>query len=330
MKTLIKVVAVISLLAFIFGCDKKPAQKVEEQPKGPLKKFEFLLDWQAEPTYLGFYYAKEKGYFSQLGLDVDIIQSWGASQAVSSVAAGRYKIATASGGAMILAHNNNANIISLAVLYPRIPTVVYGLAKSGIQNPKDLEGKKIGIYPSSVTKNEFDAFVKTNNLDPKKLNIVSLSGADIPLLKAGQVDAVLHYTEMSPVAVSLDNQVAEVKGKRVFEIHLADKGVDSYGLNIVTSRETYSKDPKFYNDITKAAVKGYEDGCRNQDDAVAVFLKVFPDKDPQYVKKSWALVCGMVGNTPGAQTADGWDKTINLYRSLNLMNITLSAKDVLP
>src|SRR5579863_9502475 len=117
-----------------------------DQPESRhLKPFDFLIDWQAEPTYLGIYYAKHLGEFERLGLDVSIVQSWGANQAVAAVAGGRYKIATASGGATVLGYNEGERIVSLGVVYPRISSVIYGLSSTGVKKPSDLEGKRIGI-----------------------------------------------------------------------------------------------------------------------------------------------------------------------------------------
>jgi ABC-type nitrate/sulfonate/bicarbonate transport system substrate-binding protein len=302
----------------------------KEQAANRLEKIDFLIDWQAEPTYLGVYYAGDLGLFQKLGLDVSIVQSWGANQAVSAVAAGRYKIATASGGAAVLAYNNDARIVSLGVLYPRVPTVIFGLAKSGIHQPKDLIGKTIGIYPGSINNNEFEAFVKLQKLDPKKLKIVSVSGPDIPLLLAGKVDAVLNYTELSPVILSTNPRVTAVHGSKVFELPLADYGVAGYGLNVVTSRQTLQQEPGKVRKIADAVFEGYRVGCVQQEQAVDSFLKHFPDRDPASVKEAWRRVCAMVGPNPGQQSEEGWKETIEFYRSLGLLTHNVEPKDILP
>ena len=48
--------AVLGALS-LSGCKEKPAAT------NSLKPFQILLDWQPEPTYLGVYYAREKGYY---------------------------------------------------------------------------------------------------------------------------------------------------------------------------------------------------------------------------------------------------------------------------
>jgi ABC-type nitrate/sulfonate/bicarbonate transport system substrate-binding protein len=313
------------LLTLLMGCEPR-----KETASSQLEKLDFLIDWQAEPTYIGVYYAKDLGLFQKLGLDVSIIQSWGANPAVSAIAAGRYKIATASGGATVLAHNNGAQIVSLGVLYPRISTVIFGLAISGIRQPKDLLGKTIGIHPGSITKNEFEAFLNIQKLDPKKIRIVSISGPEIPLLLAGKIDAALDYAESSPVTLSANPHVTAVHGSKVFEIPLADYGVTSYGLNVVTSRQALQQEPDKLRKIADAVFDGYRVGCAQQEQAVDSFLKQFPDKNPASVQEAWRRVCATVGPNPGEQDADGWEKTIDLYRSVGLLTHNLEPKDILP
>lgn len=300
----------------------------QDQASG-LKPIEVLLDWQAEPTYLGVYFANKSGYFADAGYSAKIIQSWGANQAVAAVASGKYKIGTASGGATVLGPNNGAKVVSLAVLYPKIPSVVYGFSTKGVSTPADLKGKRIGIYPGSITSNEFDAFLKINGLRKEDVTIVSLSGADIPLLLADQVDAVLHYTEMSPVQVELNPQAPGEAGSKTFELKLAEYGVGGYGLNVIANPDAWKNERTGMTALRDAILRGYKDGCANRDDAVKAFVAEFPDKDANYVKQSWDRVCALVGANPGQQNAQGWDETIKIYHDLGLLTTNVTAADIM-
>lgn len=315
------------MLLALSACDQSP-NKAQDTGK-PLKPLEILLDWQAEPTYLGIYYAKHEGYFAKAGYSATITQSWGANEAVAGVASGKYMIGTASGGATVLGRNNSANVISLGVLYPRIPSVVYGLAMTGVHKPADLKGKRIGIYPGSITSNEFDAFLKLNGLQRSDVTIVSLSGPDIPLLLANKVDAVLHYTEMSPVQVETDAHIPGATGSKTFELKLADYGVGGYGLNIIAGEDAWHNQKAQLLALSSAITLGYKNGCTHRAEATAAFLKEFPAKDPNYVKSSWDRVCNLVGQNPGAQSAAGWQQTIDLYRSLGLLKVPVTPADIL-
>lgn len=317
-------------LAGAFIAREHYARKPETGPAQTvaLKPIEILLDWQAEPTYLGVYFANKKGYLADAGYSAKIIQSWGANQAVAAIASGKYKIGTASGGATVLGPNNGAKVVSLAVLYPKIPSVVYGLSAKGVSKPADLKGKRIGIYPGSITSNEFDAFLKVNGLKKEDVTIVSLSGADIPLLLADQVDAVLHYTEMSPVQVELNPQAPGNSGSKTFELKLSEYGVGGYGLNIIANPDAWKNEKEGMKKLSHAIVRGYKDGCAEREAAVSAFVGEFPDKDPNYVKQSWDRVCALVGANAGQQNAQGWNETIAIYRDLGLLTTNVTAAEI--
>jgi NitT/TauT family transport system substrate-binding protein len=293
-----------------------------------LKPLEFIIDWQPEPTYLGIYFAKSQGYFTKAGYEVTITPSWGANQAVSAVASGNYIMGTASGGATLLGRNNGANVVSMGVLYPRIPSVVYGLASSGIKDPTDLKGKKIGVYPGSVTVNEFDAFRKLNGLEGNALETVSLSGADIPLLLSRKVDGVLHYTEMSPVQVETSDRIPGATPK-TYEIILADHGVGGYGLNIIVNPAAMANRRNDIEALTSAIIQGYREGCAQRIRAVDDFVKLFPDKSREYVQLSWTKVCALIGTNIGFQDAAGWQRTIDLYQGLGVLRVNVSPNQIL-
>lgn len=317
----------LSTLAFC-ACSRSE-NKTAAGGKEP-RKLELLLDWQNEPTYLGVYYARHLGLFKAAGADVEIIQSWGASAAVASVAAGKYQIATASGGATVLGYDNTQSIVSLGVIYPKIPTVIYGLAATNLNRPSDLRGKKVGIYPGSVTVNEFKAFLEANGLSESDMNVQSISGADIPLLKNRQVDAVLHYWEMSPVAVDVDATFPAVDGHRVSELRLSEYGVKGYGLNVVANKAAFQKDRVFLTAVANAIFEGYRRACEDPDAAVAAFIKEFPQKDPVYVKKSFSRVVQLVSRNYGTQTSGGWEETIDVYKKLGLLKTSVGSKDLMP
>ncbi|MDQ3564126.1 MAG: ABC transporter substrate-binding protein [Pseudomonadota bacterium] len=304
------------------AAEGKTTANRRSQEQVSLKPLEFLIDWQAEPTYLGIYYAKHFGAFKNLGLDVSVVQSWGANEAAAAIAAGKYKIGTSSGGATVIANSSGAGLVSTAVIYRRLPTAVFGLKKAGVRNPKDLAGKTVGIYAKSITGNEFDAFMKLNGLKKDDVNVVSISGPDLPLILAGRVDAVLNYFELSPTQLALEHET--------FQLLLDKYGVKGYGLNVITSRKTYEEDTKLIEGITQAVLLGYRKGCANREAATASFLKEFPEKNSEYVKSSWAKVCKFIGGDYGTQTVQGWQSTIDLYGKLDLLNGPVSPADIMP
>ena len=307
-------------LGVVLGCGA--AQPEPGAAPAALKPFRFLIDWQAEPTYIGVYVARETGHFERLGLDVEVVESSGADAAAAAVAAGRYPVATASGGATVTAIGRGASLVSTAVLYERLPTVVFGLAGQSVDAPPDLAGKRVGVYPDSTTRHELLALLSAAGMRAGDVEMVPMDGPDLPLILSGQVDAAVNYVEMSPTALALQEET--------FQLALAEHGVDAYGLNVIASRAALEEDPGLIDGLTAAVVEGYRTACADPRAAARVFLELFPDRDARYVDASLAQVCALVGGDVGLQTVDGWRNTIDLYAAAGLLDGPVAPGDVLP
>lgn len=83
MKKLLAIVLVCLLaMAVVTGCgsqktdtDKATADSAKATADSANKtKISFVLDWTPNTNHTGLYVAKEKGYFDEAGLDVEIVQ----------------------------------------------------------------------------------------------------------------------------------------------------------------------------------------------------------------------------------------------------------------
>ena len=62
---------VTALLAVVLvACGQGTASKNNKEAE--LKKIDFILDWTPNTNHTGLYVAKEKGYFKEAGVDVDL------------------------------------------------------------------------------------------------------------------------------------------------------------------------------------------------------------------------------------------------------------------
>ena len=319
----------VLLLALCAGCGFNSTS--ETRGKGRLEKLEILIDWEATPTYLGVYHALDSGLFAKAGYDVTIVETWGANQAANAIASGKYELGTCAGGATVLAVDQGKPIVSTAVISRTITTVIYSPAKNGITKPEDLYGKRLGMYAGSITVNEFEAFAQSHSLDRKKIKETIISGGDIPPLKSGALDAVLNYEEQSPTLLSLDETVPSVDGRRINVIRLAEQGVKGYGLNVIANAKTARENPRRIADLTRAIVEGYRLAAESPDDAVNRFMKRFPTRDRAYIRAGWDVMLKHMGDkdTFGKQTVEGWNDTIDLYKSRGLLKRSLTATDLM-
>ncbi len=137
------------------------------QPAQPhLKHVKLLIDWKAEPTYAGFYLARELGFYKRRGVDVEIAEGSGATVSAQVIGAGdQYLIGSCSGEATAIARSRGIPIRSVAVLYPNVPTVIYSRQDTPIQKPTDLIGKRIGLIDGSISVDEYKGLLAANHID---------------------------------------------------------------------------------------------------------------------------------------------------------------------
>ena len=126
----------------------------------------FALDWVVNGTHAGYFVAKEKGYYSDAGLDVTLARGFGSGDTVKRVASGTATFGLADTGAIIAARaNEDVPVRIVAMIYDRASLGLIYLAESGIKKPKDLEGRAIGRSASGASVNMFPGFLKANNID---------------------------------------------------------------------------------------------------------------------------------------------------------------------
>ena len=65
MKKIIYALMAVVIIIFTAGCSTKQESK-------DLKKVDFILDWTPNTNHTGIYVAKEKGYFKEAGIDLEI------------------------------------------------------------------------------------------------------------------------------------------------------------------------------------------------------------------------------------------------------------------
>jgi len=94
--------------------------------------------------------AKDKGYYDEAGLNVDIGPGRGSGSTAQIVASKAAMFGFSDGYVVGNSVTKDMSIAMVAAVYRRNPTAVIVLADSDIKSLKDLEGRTIGI-PTGAT-----------------------------------------------------------------------------------------------------------------------------------------------------------------------------------
>ncbi len=139
---------------------------------------------------------------------------------------------------------------------------------SSIKSLKDLEGKKIGVFPGTTSTNFTKQYLKNENIDVIDIQFVQTPpAAMLQALDAGSIDA-LHAYEVN-VAAGVDNGTAEILQSAIFG-HVLDHAA----IGIVAANSDWIKEnPKLAKNFIDAFQKGLNYGQKNPEETRSLIQK---------------------------------------------------------
>lgn len=231
---------------------------------------------QANLPFVGAYVAKEKGFFEREGLDVTIEHSAGQGEHLQLLTAGKVQVTTQDAAVLLQRRADpGLPLVSIALIGQRGQQAYAALASSGLQTPKDWEGRTVG-YKGTPPPDLF-ALLKAAGADAQKISLVNV-GFDPRILTEGKVDVY-------PVFKSNEPYLIRSWGYELTLWDAADYGVPTLGLTYVTTESILQEQPEALRRFLKAALEGIRYAEQNPDEAVEIVLKYTgPQADPQHMR----------------------------------------------
>jgi ABC-type nitrate/sulfonate/bicarbonate transport system substrate-binding protein len=271
-------VLVVTVL-LIAGCSSKKETGVKGKDK-QLKKVSVVLDWTPNTNHTGLYVAKEKGYFKDEGLDVDIIMP-GDAGVDQLVASGKSEFGVGYQEAVTQARVQGVPLVSIAAIIQHNTSGFASPVAKNIQSPKDFEGHTYGGWGSPVEKSVITSLMQKEKADVNKVTIMNTGDTDFFTAVKRDVNFAWIYYGWTGVEAELRNE----KLNMVYLTDYSDK-LDYYTPVLETNEKMIAKDPETVKAFLKAVSKGYEFAIKHPDQAADVLIKASPDLDPKLVKAS--------------------------------------------
>jgi len=116
-----------------------------------MKKLTLALDWTPNVNHIGFFIAKEKGYFQALGIDLDIIDPSEDNYAVTpakKIELGLADFALCPTESIISYQTKKQpfDLVAIAAVLKEDLSAIAVTKASGIHQPKDLDSKTYSSY----------------------------------------------------------------------------------------------------------------------------------------------------------------------------------------
>lgn len=154
-------------------------------------KLTLMLDWFVNPDHGPIILAREKGYFAEAGLEVEIVTPADPNDPPRMVAAGRVDLAVSYQPQLHLSRHAGLPLVRVGTLVETPLTCLVVLADGPVQSIPDLKGRKVGFAVAGVQEVMLNAMLAHHGLTPKDVEQINIGWSISPALMSGQVDAVI-------------------------------------------------------------------------------------------------------------------------------------------
>jgi ABC-type nitrate/sulfonate/bicarbonate transport system substrate-binding protein len=275
-------------LLLLTGCSTG-SQKTESNQAATSAKPEkvtIMLDWTPNTNHTGLYVAKEKGYFSKAGLDVEIVPPSSQGTVEQLVATGKADFGISAQEQVTDARVQGLPLVSIATILQHNTSGFASLANKNIHTAKDFEGKTYGGWGLPSETATIKALMEKDKADINKVKMINIGDADpVASMAKGSVD-------LTWIFYGWEGIQAELAGTPLNMIWLKDinSALDDYTPVLVTSEKMIQEKSDVVHRFAQAVSEGYRYAIKNPDDAANILIKNAPEADQQLIKKSQAWI----------------------------------------
>ncbi|MCF6172474.1 MAG: diguanylate cyclase [Campylobacteraceae bacterium] len=274
-----------------------------------LEKVSLQLKWKHAFQFAGYYIAKEKGFYKDVKLDVNI-KSYNNQDILNDVVTGKttYGILDSS---IILDKLKDKPIIALFALFQDSPLALMTLKSSNIKTISDLKNKKI------MTNEQFfdNPYIKTmfyiNNINPKTIiNIPTTYNLDSLINK--KIDAYAIYLTDQPYTM-------QQKGIKYNIINPIGSDSNFYSDILFTSKKELDEHPKRVEKFLKASIKGWKYAFNHIDETIKLIHRKSNSQHFSYDKLKYEAIqtiklSGVKNGNFGKIEKNKLDNIVTMYK----------------
>ncbi len=216
--------------------------------KEPLEKVSLQLQWFDQFQFAGYYIAKEKGFYRDVGLDVTLKPYRARISSADEVVSQRatYGVGRST---LIIERSKGKPIVLLAAIFQVSPLVLLSLKRDDLLSTDDFNGKRLTTLPDSTASVAMQAMIASQGIDLSQMTLLEHS-FNLNNLINGTTDLMSCYRSNEPYTLK----------QRGYDYTLFDPreyGFDFYGDLLFTSEEEAQQHPKRVQRFLEASLKGW-------------------------------------------------------------------------
>jgi len=211
-------------------------------------------------TSCAILWGKEKGFFEDAGINLDLIPGEGSDLALNQIDSGNVDFAFIDGSNYIQARAQDVTKTMAIYALQNISTTAIA-SKEQINDPEDMIGKSFGTVAQSSGRQKIPLVLKQNGVDPTKVPIELMDFAVLyPTLLEGGIDTAEVGLPGSWEGAKL---AAEGQGQELFVKLISDWGYRDYSKLLITSQAMIDENEDLVQRLVGALSAAQADALAN-------------------------------------------------------------------
>lgn len=261
MKGLLLVLGLLAAALVWFASSQSPAVSVRGRTT-----VRFQLQWFHQAQFLGYYVAKDRGYYDRENLDVRILEGGFNSNPIARVRTGGADIALATGDqVMIQDAQEPGSLKAVGTVFDGSVAVFMSRGSAPVNTPNELQGKTVGYYAGFDTENILLSLLARHRIPRDRVNMVQAS--TLQAFRAGSMDVFPAYAINEPVQMRRE-------GTGITLLYPDSFGVHYYSDTFFTSGQYWRDNKDVLRRFLRASADGWRYARDNPDQAVSIMLRV--------------------------------------------------------
>lgn len=312
-------------LGILSGCSGSGKKADEKSDK--LKKVTLVLDYAPNTNHTGIYVAKEKGYYKEMGIDLNIVQP-SDSGSTTVVATNQAQFGISYQEDVTYALTQEKDPLPVKAIAAIIQHNTSGFASpvaKNIKSPKDFEGKTYGGWGSPSEEAIIKLAMEKNGADFSKLKRVDIGQDDFFTATKKSIDFAWVFEGWDVVKSKILKE-----DLNYIPIKDIDPKLDYYTPIIITSKKIIDEDSDLVKKFMQATAKGYDFAIKNPKDSAAILSKAVPELDKTLVEKSQEFLASKYKDDApvwGQMKDETWKGYADFMKSNGLIKKDLNVKE---
>jgi NitT/TauT family transport system substrate-binding protein len=245
-------------------------------PAAAQTKFPFRLNWTLYGEHAPFFVARDKGFYKEEGLDVEILEGSGSTTVAQLVANSTSPVAYVDAATMMRGVGAGMPIKAVGVTLQQSPMAfIYRADAARPTKIADIKGSRIAITAGDASLAIFTAFMGKLGMkvEDVQMIVVANPAAKEQAVLNKQADALLGYFMDQGPRMQLQTGV-KMGWTRLYDM----AGVTTLSSAIITNND-WIKDPKnqdLMKRFLRASQRGWQYTYDNRAEAAEIFRKAAP------------------------------------------------------